>query len=453
LRRQGKQQPSEHRLGFVDQAALELLRATGRGQLMQCVWVYEHPVHHQGIERFHRNFTATMFMRLVERSPLPFGRPRWIRPVGPPSPIRVAEHPRPREELLSWADELAELPIDPVKGPGWHLAVQPFSDGSTAVSILASHVIGDGAGGLMAIFDAISGNTRDFGYEPPGARSWRQAIVSDLRQAVRDLPVTGRMAVKAAKLLRQKSQEFVPACDADGPVGVEQYVAVPSVVIFVDIADWDGRAEALGGNSYSLLAGFAAKLGEYLGRRRTSDGTVSLMIAINMREGLDDERALAMAFANASVDPTKVTTDLTESRTAVREAREKAKTEPDPTMELLALIPWLTRSAVKGMADLMFGYSEDLPVSCSNLGDLPSDLARVDGTAAEYVFIRALDTDVTLGELQRSHGQLVVVSGRINGKVSISVEAYQLGAENSKTRLRELVEQTLAEFGLTGVVE
>jgi serine/threonine protein kinase len=77
-------------------------------------------------------------------------------------------------------------------------------------------------------------------------------------------------------------------------------------------------------------------------------------------------------------------------------------------------------------------YSEDLPISCSNLGDLPTEIARVDGTAAEYVLIRALDTNVTEGELRRSHGQLVVVSGRINGWVSISVEGYQLDAENSR---------------------
>jgi hypothetical protein len=122
-------------------------------------------------------------------------------------------------------------------------------------------------------------------------------------------------------------------------------------------------------------------------------------------------------------------------------------------MEIMPLMPWLPRGAVKGLADLLFAYSEDLPISCSNLGDLPEDLARPDGSPADFVFIRALDSSVTLGELQRSHGQLVVVSGRINGKISISVEAYQLDAENSKARLRNVVEQTLAEFGLSAVVD
>jgi len=443
---------NEHRLTYLDQTALELARATGRGQLMQCVWVYEHPLNFEGLERFHRNFTASLGSRLIERSPLPFGRHRWVSPVGPPPPIIVAEKPRPREELLSWADELADLPMDPVTGPAWHVVVQPLTDGSTAVSMLGSHIIGDGVGALLAIFEAVTGNIRDGGYDEPASRTRWQAIGSDLRQAFRDLPETARTAVKAAKMYRAKREEFAVARAAHSAASDPRRVIVPSVAIYVGVPEWDAKAAELGGNAYSLLAGFAAKLGEHLGRRGP-DGDVSLIIAINLRESLDDDRALAMAFANAEVDPTKVTTDLSEARTAVRDARKKAKDEPDPTIELLSIAPWLPQSAIKGLAEVMFGYSESLPVSCSNLGDLPPDLARVDGSDAEYVFIRALDTNVTVGELNRSKGQLVVVSGRINGKVSIAVEAYQLGAENTRERLRGIAAQTLAEFGLTGVID
>lgn len=443
---------NDHRLEFLDQAALELMRATGRNQLMQCVWVYEHPLSEEGLKRFHDNLYASLGSRLIERSPLPFGRPRWVRPAGAPAPIHYAEKSRPRDELLEWADDLATLPIDPERGPGWHVAVQQLDDGSTAVSIIASHVIGDGTGALMAVFEAITGNIRNPGYDAPGSRTRGQAIRADLRQALRDLPVTARTAVKAIKMAREKRQDFANARAAQAATSDGHHVVVPSAAVYIDTAEWDAKAESLGGNSYSLLAGFAAKLGEHLGRRRASDGAVTLVIAINLRDSLEDDRALAMAFANATVDPTDVTKDLTEARDGVRQAREKAKNEPDPTMELMPLVPWLPQQAIKGVADLLFAYSEDLPVSCSNLGDLPPDLAQVDGTAAEYVLIRALDTDVTMGELERSHGQLVVVSGRINGKISISVEAYELGAENSKERLRSVVAQTLDEFGLSGVI-
>ena len=419
---------------------------------MQCVWVYEHPLNYEGIERFNRNFIDSWGSRLIERSPLPFGRHRWVRPVGRPHPVRVADKPIPRAELLEWADGLADLPIDPVHGPAWHVVVQPLTDGSTAVSMLGSHMIGDGVGALLAIFEAVTGNSRTFGYEQPGSRTRRQALVADLRQAVRDLPDTARTAVKAAKMFRAKRQEFAVARAAHRAVEDSRRVVVPSAAIYVDVPEWDAKAKSLGGNSYSLVAGFAAKLGEHLGRQG-ANGKVSLIIAINLRESLDDDRALAMAFANAEVDPTKVTADLRDARAAIRDARERAKNEPDPTIELLSVAPWLPQSAIKGIAEVMFGYSDGLPVSCSNLGDLPPDLGRVDGTDAEYVFIRALDTNVTLHELKRSKGQLVVVSGRINGKVSIAVEAYQLGAENSKERLRALARQTLDEFGLSGQID
>lgn len=447
------QRPDEHRLAFLDQTALELMRATGRGQLMQCVWVYEHPLNYEGVKRFHHNLYESLGGRLVELSPLPFGRPRWVRPSGPPPPLRIAERARPRAELLDWADELGNLPIDPINGPGWQLAVQPLDDGATAVSIIASHVIGDGAGALMAVFEAVTGIMRDPGYDRAGTRNRRQAVVSDLRQAARDVPHALRTLAKAAKLAREKRADFRRARTArTGPADTTP-VVVPSVAVFVDTDVWDAKAAELGGNTYSLVAGYAAKLGEKLGRRRAADGAVTLSIAINLRESLEDDRALAMAFANASLDPMSLTTDLTEARTAVRVAREKAKNEPDAAMEVMPLVPWMPTNAVKGVVDLMFAYSDDLPVSCSNLGDLPPDLARVDGTDAEYVFIRALDTDVTLGELQRSHGQLVVVSGRINGRLSISVEAYELGAENSKERLRRIAAETLEEFGISGEVD
>ncbi len=449
-------QASEHRLEFLDQTAFELMRATGRGQLMQCVWVYEHPVDFEGLERFHRNFAKSHGGRHIERSVLPFGRPRWVKPGHAPSEIRINETPRPRAELMDWADELASLPIDPEHGPTWYLVVQPLTDGATAISMVGSHVIGDGFGAGLAIFEAVTGSIRDAGYDQPGERTRRQALASDIRQVVRDLPETGRAFVKGAKLVYGKRRELAQSRKtraADRSGAGQQLVVVPSIAVFVDVDEWDKQAKSIGGNSYSLLVGFTAKMAERLGRRRSSDGAVTLVIAINLRESLEDDRALAMAFANATVDPEKVTTDLSEARTAVREARQAAKDQPDPTLELLPLMPWLPKPAVKGVAELLFAYSEDLPVSCSNLGDLPPQLAQVDGTSAEYVFVRALDQNVTLQEMQRSHGQLVVVSARINGKVVISVEAYEIGAENSKSRLRRLAAETLDEFGVTGIVE
>lgn len=444
------------RLDYLDQAGLELLRATGRGQLMQAVWIYEHPVDPEGLARLHRSFGIGLLGRLIERSPVPFGRPRWVSVPGPQCDIVSSPQPRPRDEVMDWADELARLPIDPERGPGWLLGTVALTDGSTAVSIVFSHCLVDGGGAILTLFNALSGNPQDFGYDIPRSRRWRAAVLSDLRDSMTEMPRTMTALKAAAGLLRgQKNTgagQSAPLRRVESEEALDTVVGIPAAVAFVDIAHWDDRAAALGGNSFSLVAGYAARLAGHLGRSRPSDNAVTLIIAGNGRTAVDDDRALAMTFANTAVDPETVTTSLTDARNAIRDAREKAKTEQDPAFGLLPLIPWFSRRMVKALAGLMFSYDEAPPVSCSNVGDIPDLLTQADGSPAEFFFARSVDQNVTLRDLQRSNGTLVVVSGRISGKIWIAVEAYELGAENSNSRLRAVIEQTLADFEVTGTV-
>ena len=44
----------------------------------------------------------------------------------------------------------------------------------------------------------------------------------------------------------------------------------------------------------------------------------------------------------------------------------------------------------------------------------------------------------------------MLVSGRLGGKVSSSVVGYEPGAPNTKSWLADLVQQTLAEYDLSG---
>ena len=92
-------------------------------------------------------------------------------------------------------------------------------------------------------------------------------------------------------------------------------------------------------------------------------------------------------------------------------------------------------------------------MSCSNVGDLPREFARVDGTPAEYVMLRGVDRHVTRQTLEQRCGLLTLVVGRIAGKMSINIVAYQPGAINTKAHLRELAAETLAEFELAGVID
>ena len=420
---------------------------------MQAVWIYERPVDLDGLRRFHRNFGYGLYGRLIERSALPFGRHRWVSSLGPPSDLDIAQNPRPRAELSDWVDERAQLPVDPEWGPGWNLGVLPMTDGSTAVSLVMSHCLSDGIGALHTIVEAIKGNRRDMGYPAPRSRTRRSAVISDLRDTVQGAPEVARTIVTAAKQAFRRRHELTRSGASRPPtsVGGDENVVAPAITIYIDLDDWDACAESRGGTSYSLVAGFAAKLGEQLGRRRAADGVVTLNIPVSDRVP-DDTRANAASLATVTVDPTRVTTDLTGARAEIKQALKTLREAPDETLALLPLTPFIPKRAVKRGAEVVFGF-DDLPVSCSNLGEVDAVMARVDGTDADYVMLRGVDRHVTRQYLERRGGLLTVLAGRIGGKISITVVGYQPGTQNSKPHLRELAAKTLAEFELTGVID
>ena len=361
----------DNRLACVDHGLFAQHHAVGRNLVIQCVWVYEHALDFDGLRRFHHNLGYGLLGRRIERSPLPFARYRWVLDRGP-SDIDIAECARPRAELSDWADEYSQLPIDPEWGPGWRLGVLPLTDGSTAVSLVLSHYLVDGLGLIVALVDAVLGNMRDLGYPPPRSRTRLRAVVQDARQTARDAPEVARALVTVAKQARRRRHDIARS-PASRPVVVrggdgDDAVVVPGITIHIDVDDWDARAKALGGTSNTLVAGLAAKLGERMGRRRAGDGAVTLQLPMSDRtEG--DTRANAMSFANISVDPTGVTTDLRDVRAAIKQELRTLRETPDDSLQLLWLASFTPKRALKRMFDAM-PADPDLPVLCSNLGDV-----------------------------------------------------------------------------------
>jgi hypothetical protein len=438
----------DDRLAYMDQGAFLQLRSTGPGKLVQAVWVYEHPVDVDALRRFHANLNRGLLGRRIERSVLPFGRHRWV--VSEADPLEVAA-PRPRADLSDWIDERSETPIDPELGPSWHLAMLPMDDGSTALSLVASHCVIDGNGLVRCITDASAGRTRDLGYATARARSGRQALRADARQTVRDLPEVGRTLLAAARLGLRRRQDFAKAGSAPSAVtiaGGQEPVILPAINAFVDASHWDACAEKLNGTTYSLLAGFAARLAERTGRHRPDDGAVSLLIAISERS-IDDTRANAVALTTCCVDPTRVTSDLSESRAVIRQALKTLREVPDETFALLPLTPFVPKRAVRRATGVMFG---DLPVSCSNLGEIDPAAGRPDGSDAEYFMLRGVDQGITRDQIERAGGQLVVLCVRVGGMISIGIVSHQPGKPNTKRHLRDLTTLTLAEFDLYGEI-
>jgi hypothetical protein len=446
----------DNRLALADEALLAEHHAANMNVVIQVTWLYADAIDLDALRRFHHNLGQGLLGRRIERPALPIARHRWIVDRGP-ADIDVAERARPRADFSDWVDERSQLPIDPVSGPGWHVGVLPLDDGSTAISLVLSHNLIDGLGLALVIVEAVLGKTRDLGYPQPLSRTRLRAVGQDARLTARDVPEVGRALVTAAKLARKQAREKREGDSSPAPqpvavnaAGGDDLVLVPAITIYIDLDDWDTRAEALGGASHTMAAAFAAKLGERIGRRRAYDGAVTLQIPISDRTE-EDTRAMALSYARVSIDPTPLTTDLRDVRVAIKQTLKTLKETPDESKQLL----WLPSFAPKRMLKKMVARmpaDPDQSVFCSYLGDLHSVIGSPAGTIAEFENARGTGQLETRQFLDRIGGRMIILSGRINGRIFISVGAYQPGAENTKDALRELAAHTLADFDLTGEI-
>jgi len=444
------------RLALGDQAVYAQHHAIGRNLVIQCVWLYDHAVDFDGLRRFHHNLGYGLLGRRIERSPLPFARHHWVVDRGP-SDIDIAARARPRAELSDWADERSQLPIDPERGPGWHLGVLPLTDGSTAVTLVLSHYLVDGLGLAVTVADAVLGTARDFGYPPPHSRPRLRAAVHDARQTAGDAPQVAQALLAAAKQIRGR-RTAINQSPPSRPVALgggnahDVVVVVPTVTMRIPVGEWDACAKALGGNGNTLVAGLAAKLGQRIGRIRASDGAVTLQLPISERaEG--DTRANAMSITRVSVDPAQVTTDLRDVRAAIKRTLATERHAPDEWSQLVWLTPFVPQRSWKLLSGAMMVPDPDCPVFCSNLGEFPPVVCCLDGTDSELVMTRVTAQQERRTWLEQTGGQMILQSWRIRDTIRISVNAYQPGTENTRAALRELAAHTLGEFGLAGEIE
>ncbi|MGH3726118.1 MAG: hypothetical protein ACRDUS_18570 [Mycobacterium sp.] len=448
--------PLDNRLALADEALLAEHHAAGMNVIIQVTWLYGQAFDLEELRRFRDNLSRGLLGRRIERPALPIARHRWVLDQGTPD-IHIAERARPRAEFSDWVDERSQLAVDVESGPGWHLGVLPLDDGMTAISLVLSHNLIDGLGLALVIVEAVLGKTRDLGYPPPLARSRLRAVGQDARQTARDVPKAARALVVAAKLAREqvRSKEANGRSPAPRQVAVNAAVAddvvlVPALTIYVDLNDWDASAQALGGASHTLAAAFAAKFGERIGRRRVSDGAVTLQIPISDRTE-DDTRAMALSYARVSIDPTPLTTDLRDIRAAVKQTLKTLKETSDESHQLLWLPSFAPKRTLKRMVDRM-PADPDQSVFCSYLGDLSSMIGCPAGPIADFQNARATGQREKRRLLERTGGRMFILSARLNGRMFISVGAYQPGATNTNEALRELATHTLADFGLTGEI-
>jgi hypothetical protein len=423
-------------------------RATGTTNLLQCIWAYDRAVDMDGLRRFYHYLQRGRLSRRIEPSPLPFGRHRWVS-ASNQTTLEIVATPRPREEFDAWLGEQTDTLLDAERGPEWHLAVLPFTDGGAGVSLVISHCLTDGVGLCEALADAARGRHDPINWPAAGSRPFWPAVREDARQTARDIPAIGRAVVAAARFARRNRASEGPATPPPAlSAGADEPIAFPKATIFVDADEWDARARSLGGTSNSLLAGMAAHLGQRMGRV-TADGSVDLTLPVNERAA-DDTRANAITNVDFTVDPAPATTNLRGIRAAIKQALIRSQEVQNERWELLPLAPllpqWLVRRVVSVSA------SSATSVVSSNLGEVNPAAYRPDGTPADHFVMRSLGQGVTEAIMHRLGGLLVLLSGRTNDQVFISVLSYQPGRSNSNGDLRQHLSSALNDFSLSATI-
>ncbi|BBY06284.1 WS/DGAT/MGAT family O-acyltransferase [Mycobacterium noviomagense] len=431
-------------LDLQDQTAF-FIGQVGGTCLLQCVWVYNRGIDIDGLWQFHDHLQRGRLSRRIERSPLRFGRHRWVSPNGSPD-IELVSSPRQREEFDSWLHEQAETPLDPEHGPGWHLAALPFSNGGTGVSLLISHCLTDGVGLCEGLADAAFGRDDPINWPAGGSRRRWQAVCEDVRQTVRDGPAIGRAVVAAARVAtRRRGNAEAATPPPASSAGADEPITLPTATVFVDADEWDARADSLGGTSNALLVGFAARLAQRRGRA-SADGSVVVRMPVNQRtEG--DTRANAVTNVDVTVDPSSATTDLREIRAAIKQALVRHRQAPDEELAAMAIVPLLALVPERFL--LRVGGGNTTGVVSSNLGAVNPAASRPDGTDADRFAVRWLYQGITKATMEGFGGLQFLLSGRAARHVFVSVTAYQPGRINSNDSLRQDIVRTLDDFSLT----
>ena len=432
-------------LAYIDQASLLGLRALGRHPVIQFTWIYRRAVDFDGLDRFRHNLGHGLLGRRVERSALPFGRHHWVAWSGP-ADIDVADHAVRREQVVVWADKQAALPIDPEWGPSWRLAVLPLLDGGTAVTLVVSHTVADEVAASMAIADAVKGVTADLGYPPPHSRAKHKALVEDSRAIARAVPDIGRAAAAAVRIARRGGVVSPPRVGA--PVaGGSRMVTLPSVTAQVGTAQWDERANSLGGTSNSLLLGVAARLGRRLGWS-PEPGPVTLSVPVNERTP-GDTRGSALTAVTVTADAETVTTDLRPLREQIKTALTTLGDVRDGLFGPLPLVPLTPKALARKLEQTVVRTGV---VRSSNLGELDPAINRPDGTEAELFAVRLTEA-FTVADLQRAGGAFFpVLSGRVGASLFFSVGYTDRESTTTRPELFDAVRATLGEFGLAAVL-
>lgn len=160
-----------------------------------------------------------------------------------------------------------------------------------------------------------------------------------------------------------------------------------------------------------------------------------------------DTRANAVTNADITIPRVPNPNDLREIRATIKDALSRHKQAPNDRWALMPLVPFLPRRMVRRLVAVAAGTPGS--VVTFNVGVIDPAVTRADGRPADCFAMMSLSPGVTTSMMHSTGGRLALASGRVHGRMFISVLAYQPDRFNSNDVLRQDLLSTLHEFGLT----
>ena len=179
-----------------------------------------------------------------------------------------------------------------------------------------------------------------------------------------------------------------------------------------------------------------------------ADGNATLSLPVNERIA-DDTRGNALTGVTLSADPAGVTADLRGVRADLKVALSTLGEARHQLLAPLPLTPLIPRVLARRLESMVVGTAV---IGCSNLVEIDPAVNRPDGTDADYFAIRMFEHS-DWAYPRRAIAFPPVVSGRIGGRVFLSVGYAEADGTTTTTELKETVRGALADFGLTGFIE
>ncbi len=465
-RRRGRYARSVSRLTFDDDLFLRMECVMNVPVVNQIVWRFDaeslsdgadEAVLLEALSSMWRSLAAGPLNRRVERARVPGARDRWIR-SSECLPLDIADAPIPASRLGEWMQEKAATPLHPLDGPVWQLAYTSVDDGGSAVSLVASHVIGDGGALTSAAIAAMSG--RD---EPDDfVSAWDRPRVPDLLDAAAQLGAAATGTTRAlAKGVRGAlaGTGGSPAPDT-APLSIAPAVGRPeetsdgafapsTVVVDCPTDEWIAAAGAAGGSANSLLVAVALGILTSSGRVDESD-TVKVALPVSTRVH-GDVRANATSGVSISVEGGgRYRTDLSAIR---RESKAAFTALADPSTPTAFE---LTKPLVQMLPDVVVAQvskSATAPLClCSNLGDRGERARSLGGVQARSVAMRSITQNTTAELLRRTRGGVSVWWNTSGETATLCVTGLDPDAFPTADRLQQLVADEYHRWRLTPTV-